>query len=365
MTRLNCNHFFLLLFLLAFPAIGSANLIKNPSFEGLRRPHQLPSWDWQACHWKSSPDTQPGSWNVSLFPSDGESYITMVARGNDGNNANTKEDVHCRLFEPLPQGECYTLQMDLALSENFGHNGGINGWVDYNNPLIIKVWGSTTGCDRSELVWSSDPISNTNWQTYEVTVRPMNSDFEFLFFELEYVSLPEYFGNLCMDNFRLVPFQETPSFTERTVPYGEFVVLEPSAGTNYNWIVPEDIACQDSPSNLVVVTDSSYYEVEVIDSLGCLLEEHFQIWLALDIPNVFTPNNDQQNDVFFVQGLRPNSDFTVLNRWGRVVYQRSNYQNDWRGTHQLGGELPAGTYYYVLESATPRKTYNGTVQLLR
>ena len=76
------------------------------------------------------------------------------------------------------------------------------------------------------------------------------------------------------------------------------------------------------------------------------------------ISKVVTPNNDGFNDNFEITGLE-GCDFTfgvkIFNRWGKIVYQSENYQNNWSGRQdgsgtQIGSnnELPAGTYYYIL-----------------
>jgi gliding motility-associated-like protein len=64
------------------------------------------------------------------------------------------------------------------------------------------------------------------------------------------------------------------------------------------------------------------------------------------IPNVFTPNSDGRNDLFVIRNLtlyshRP---LTISNRWGKVVYQSSQYNNDWDGSN-----VPDGVYFGVVE----------------
>jgi hypothetical protein len=62
---------------------------------------------------------------------------------------------------------------------------------------------------------------------------------------------------------------------------------------------------------------------------------------CLFIPNVVTPNGDQRNDRFVIQGLaRGDWELTLYNRWGRQVYQTAVYHQDW------GAEASAGLYYY-------------------
>jgi len=79
-----------------------------------------------------------------------------------------------------------------------------------------------------------------------------------------------------------------------------------------------------------------------------------------DISKVVTPNGDGFNDTFKV-GNDPSAAggckylVKIFNRWGKMVFQSDNYQNNWEGRHdgsgmQIGSnnELPTGTYYYVV-----------------
>ncbi len=69
------------------------------------------------------------------------------------------------------------------------------------------------------------------------------------------------------------------------------------------------------------------------------------------IPTVITPNGDGKNDMFEIEGLAQyrNTELTVLNRWGEVVFQNSPYQNDWDGMNQNGKLLPEDTYYTIIK----------------
>ncbi|WP_457611224.1 gliding motility-associated C-terminal domain-containing protein, partial [Lutibacter sp.] len=78
----------------------------------------------------------------------------------------------------------------------------------------------------------------------------------------------------------------------------------------------------------------------------------------LTISKVITPNNDGINDTFDLLGLE-DCGFTfnvqVFNRWGKMVFQSNNYQNNWRGYPNVSGLtigsstiLPTGTYYYIV-----------------
>tara|TARA_R110002072_G_scaffold232309_1_gene389694 strand:+ start:48133 stop:50454 length:2322 start_codon:yes stop_codon:yes gene_type:complete len=71
-------------------------------------------------------------------------------------------------------------------------------------------------------------------------------------------------------------------------------------------------------------------------------------------PNIFTPNNDGDNDVFFIQTkFSVSIEVTILNRWGNAMYEKTidlvtnpNTQDGWNGLTPGGTEANEGTYFY-------------------
>lgn len=60
-----------------------------------------------------------------------------------------------------------------------------------------------------------------------------------------------------------------------------------------------------------------------------------------------SPNNDGKNDSFDLSGFDVR-ELQIFNRYGRKVYSKGNYSNEWYGQADNGNELPDGTYYYVI-----------------
>jgi gliding motility-associated-like protein len=84
-------------------------------------------------------------------------------------------------------------------------------------------------------------------------------------------------------------------------------------------------------------------------------------------PQGISPNGDGENDVLLVPGVmstQPNK-LTVYNRTGIVVYEQSNYQNDWGGKDQSGNLLPDGVYYYVVDFFGVKPTVNTFIYISR
>ena len=89
----------------------------------------------------------------------------------------------------------------------------------------------------------------------------------------------------------------------------------------------------------------------------------------IEIPNAFTPNDDNDNDTWVIEDLWPFSNVTVdiYNRWGERVFHSDGYSSDkeWNGTDQKGKKLPMDSYYYVIDLQNDEEPIVGTVTIIR
>jgi gliding motility-associated-like protein len=76
------------------------------------------------------------------------------------------------------------------------------------------------------------------------------------------------------------------------------------------------------------------------------------------IPNIVTPNSDGKNETFEILTDAPVS-LTIFNRWGKILYQDADYQNNWNASG-----LTSGIYYYEL-LLEDDATCNGWLQVLK
>lgn len=79
----------------------------------------------------------------------------------------------------------------------------------------------------------------------------------------------------------------------------------------------------------------------------------------------FSPNGDENNEFFTVKGLEqfPDNGISIYDRRGILVYETTNYKNNWRGKWR-GNDLPDGTYFYVLRYDGGKRV-TGYVQIMR
>ena len=84
-----------------------------------------------------------------------------------------------------------------------------------------------------------------------------------------------------------------------------------------------------------------------------------------DIMHLFTPNNDGINDYWELPELAiwGKCDVKVYNRWGKLVFADSNYNNLWDG-RSGGNPLPEGAYYFIIKTENAGEV-KGTVNIVR
>lgn len=117
------------------------------------------------------------------------------------------------------------------------------------------------------------------------------------------------------------------------------------------------------------------YTVSIVTD-ACQTEISFDIDLEseeecrLKFYSGITPNDDGDNDYWHIDNIDleryAGNSVNIFNRWGSVVWSGENYNNEtmrWEGQGRNGGNLPDGTYFYVVE--VNDNTHKGYIELTR
>jgi gliding motility-associated-like protein len=135
-------------------------------------------------------------------------------------------------------------------------------------------------------------------------------------------------------------------------------------------------AITTSAGTSAVYTQPGTYTVTMYATKGTCIDTFVKVIRVdipskLEIPNVFTPNGDNVNDIFFVKAANLTSITALIyDRWGTKIYELTTEKGNiaWDGKTQTGREAPDGTYFYII-TATGKDgmSYDtkGTVSLFR
>lgn len=125
-----------------------------------------------------------------------------------------------------------------------------------------------------------------------------------------------------------------------------------SSGNVVIWSWQIDTMSSNSQNEAYIFPNEGFYTVTltVFDQNGCsdAVSVTIDVLSDLSIPNVITPNNDGVNDFFELGGLLPNTRVIIVNRWGNLIFESSDYDNSWNGKDYAGNDVTEGVYTYVV-----------------
>lgn len=149
----------------------------------------------------------------------------------------------------------------------------------------------------------------------------------------------------------------------------EFLLdVNTSISGNYFWnngVTEPSIEIQESGMYIITIQNvcGSFTDSTRITVIDCSTDCEIQI------PNVFTPNDDQSNDHWFIQSnCIDRLDCTIINRWGNIVYQYSDKNEIWDGNDNFGTPMTEGVYFYSIHVklySGIEKVFHGPITLIR
>jgi gliding motility-associated-like protein len=308
------------------------------------------NWDWNFGDGVSSSLTSP--WHV--YSDTGSSNVVLTATGLGNCNSTLSMPI---TINPLPVilsvssnspvcwGDTIRLISSAPGSLNYSWSGQNNFIGSQQNEYIAAAVESMTGTYG---LFVTDRATNCISSTSSVSV---------VVNEIPDAPLAEATKQLC--------FTDTLFLTTTT------------NAASYNWQGPNSYqsSLQNPIINNVNEDNVGIYTLIVANVLGCTSFDTVLVFLdcldddELNIPNVFTPNGDDKNQLFkfSVKDLKEIR-VEIYNRWGVNVYSWNSLQDGWDGKTRNGMESPEGTYYYLVNATNWRGrtiTQKGWFSLLR
>ena len=185
------------------------------------------------------------------------------------------------------------------------------------------------------------------------------------------------FDYICVDKLPVADFSQSDEYVTESTPFVDFYNQSLGAD-NYEWTFNVTETSTDINPTVEFPTLPGTYEVVLVayTANGCTdtawSDVHVEEEILFYVPNTFTPDGDQFNEVFLpvmTSGFNP-FEYTlfVFNRWGEPVFESHNTDIGWNGTYQ-GKLAEDGVYIWQIEFkdnlTDKRRTYRGHITLLK
>ena len=139
----------------------------------------------------------------------------------------------------------------------------------------------------------------------------------------------------------------------------EITFVDQSVGAlAWTWVFGTNLDTAYTQFPVYVYNDEGNYDVtlSVLSQFGCsdtIVKEITiltNVVLPPNVPNAFTPNGDDNNDVYFVRGGPFETlEFKIYNEWGNLVFETSDPLIGWDGKKD-GDYQAEGVYSYTLKA---------------
>lgn len=237
----------------------------------------------------------------------------------------------------------------------------------------------------SKFEWTADPHTDLPYPTLELNPVTYSPPYEDTWF---YLTVTDSMS--CNDRASLYYESINVKADFDAIPTSGEAPLEVSFNNksinaiSYKWFFGNDTTStleQPNP-NIYYFPDSYEVVLAAVSEAGCIDSLSYK-WIevepsSLDIPNVFTPNEDGYNDYFYVSSTSLRTlHVKVMSREGKKIYEFEGQDGDlqdWQGWDgKVGGGRYAspGVYYYIIEAQGwdfvdyPSKVYRGALHLIR
>ncbi len=320
-----------------------------------------------SIEYKLVPDTLVCSREFLLYAESAQAVDFLWAEDIDFSGIiSTEPEV---LVEPPPQGTYY-----LQLTDAFGCR--VVDSVMVTNGQIQAFLPAAAGLCRGdmlelELINLAGASLSYAWSPPEIVIagqgtpRPLIAPDQDV--ELS-VRLANELGCAASRTIRISVSEERPPLQATAEPDTLFgpgeVQLEATfdAGYDYLWSPGQRLSSLTVFDPLAQVDSTTEFTVRVVDESGCRNEASLTILVISDcrppfiyVPNAFSPNGDNLNDLLRVEGgTIEELYFAVYNRWGEKVFETYEQQAGWDGTYK-GERLAPDVFGYYLEVGC----YNG------
>ena len=239
--------------------------------------------------------------------------------------------------------------------------------------LSLDAGADQTACPGATVQLQAITNGEISWSPPDLTADPENAFTLFSGDSSATLVATAVLDNCFLSDTLLVNLLSAPDASvqpaDTTIEVGESISLTGLGVGTFLWSPADGLSCTECPDPTATPDSSTTYLFQVIGSNGCADTSLVTVIVtppdcSVQIPNAFTPNGDNSNDVFRVLGKNVElRSIAIYNRWGQQVYTGSGA---WDGRND-GLDAPSDVYVYVADFRVcgEEKRERGQITLIR
>ncbi|HMG16507.1 MAG TPA: gliding motility-associated C-terminal domain-containing protein [Saprospiraceae bacterium] len=248
------------------------------------------------------------------------------------------------------------------------------------NPLLVS---DTVPCDKHKVlkVLNISHLDTITWKDINGNLLGTGNNFEIDIINSTEIILcvNSLYGCMLKDTFNIdkpfgLPPLEITAVPDSFCVEANTVLLNATFDQDYiyKWSPPGTLSADDIYNPIAHPTETISYFLTVSDENACIAKDSitvFEVCLCnVYLPNAFSPNDDEINDVLYVRGENFRSmELIIFNRWGQMVFKTTDQSIGWDGSH--GGEkydTDVFAFYLNVTCLNGEKyTKKGNINLIR
>jgi gliding motility-associated-like protein len=218
--------------------------------------------------------------------------------------------------------------------------------ITNTNTLAVNLGNDTTFCQGQSINVNAGSASNYLWSTGATTSTISIGTTGTYWVQIS--------SGTCAGSdsitVAVIPFPQPTLANNIPICDGATLTLAGGSANSYLW------STGSTAASIIVATPGIYW-VELSNG-SCSVTDTVSVNLQncdteIAMPNVFSPNNDGNNDLFVpVKNMGiVTAELSIYNRWGQKLAVITDLTTGWNGKHDSKA-CPAGTYFWILNYTT-------------
>jgi gliding motility-associated-like protein len=139
----------------------------------------------------------------------------------------------------------------------------------------------------------------------------------------------------------------------KNISKGRYVSFVATGTGDFKWHPAKKVEDSTAASTSAKIMDTTQFILTLTSALGCTSSDTVIINAIedfyVDAPIVLSPNGDGFNDYFVIENIDtyPENKVQVVDRTGKIIFEKQNYRNDWNG-YINNRILVKDSYFYVI-----------------